>query len=115
VVAGDLNDNPASTPLRDLLAVSNMYDVLALQYPADPAKRWTYHYDKFEQIDYILVSKPLKEKFIKAGVWRSGIYGLKKMTASSSGAVDAEEEYDTVSHWTNAASDHGAVWAEFKH
>jgi len=113
VVAGDFNDNPTSGTLQPLLNVGDMYDVLELQFPADPIKRWTYHFNQFEQIDFILVSKPLKERFRKAGVERRGIYNLKKLTISSNGLVDIEVEYNTVTHWTNAASDHGAVWAEF--
>jgi len=113
VVAGDFNDNPTSAPLQPLLKVVNMYDVLELQFPDDPMKRWTYYWDQLEQIDFVLVSKPLKDRFRKAGVIRRGMYGLKKLTTASSGLVDLEEEYDTVTHWTNAASDHGAVWAEF--
>lgn len=113
VVAGDFNDNPTSAPLQPLLNVQNMYDVLELQFPVDPMKRWTYHYNQFEQIDFVLVSKPLKDRFRKAGVERRGMYKLKKLTTSSNGLVDVEEEYDTVTHWTNAASDHGAVWGEF--
>lgn len=113
VVAGDLNDNPTSAPLQPLLNVQNMYDVLELQFPHDPLKRWTYHYDQFEQIDFVLVSKPLKDRFRKAGVERRGIHKLKKLTTLSNGLVDVEVQYDTVTHSTNAASDHGAVWAEF--
>lgn len=112
-VAGDLNDNPTSPPLQPLLNVKNMYDVLELQYPANPLKRWTYRYKQFEQIDFLLVSKPLKDRFSKAGVERRGIYNLKKLTTSSQGQVDIEIEYDTVTSWTNSASDHGAIWAEF--
>jgi len=108
IVAGDLNDTPdAHSPLRPLLDLPNLHDVLALQFPNNPAARWTYHYQSFEQIDYVLVSKPLKNAFVKAGVERRGIYDLSKLTAG------AETEFDTITHWTNAASDHGAVWAEF--
>lgn len=114
VVAGDLNDNPTSAPLQPLLSVPNLFDVLALQFPNEPMKRWTYHYDKFEQIDFILVSKPLMDRFSKAGIERRGISGLKKLTTASQGEVVVEKEYDTVTSWTNAASDHGAVWAEFE-
>ncbi len=113
VVAGDLNDSPDSVPLQPLLNVENLYDVLELQFPNDPMKRWTYHFNKFEQIDFILVSKPLKERFIKAGVERRGIHGLKKLTSSSNGIVDTENEYEKVTHQSNAASDHGAVWVQF--
>jgi endonuclease/exonuclease/phosphatase family metal-dependent hydrolase len=114
VVAGDLNDDPTSPPLKPLVQdVNNLYDVLEEQYPADVAKRWTYHYDNFEQIDYLLVSRPLRNAMTDAGVIREGIYNLDKLTSDSNGAVDVEEQHDTVTHWTNAASDHGAVWAEF--
>lgn len=113
VVTGDFNDNPASAPLQPLLKVNNMYDVLLLQYPANSSRRWTYYYKQFEQIDFILVSKPLKDRFSKAGVERRGIYNLKKLTTSAQGVIDVETEYDTVTSWINSASDHGAVWAEF--
>ena len=113
VVAGDLNDNPARAPLRPLLDLPNLHDVLALQFPDTPAKRWTYHYQQFEQIDYLLVSAPLKPHLRRAGVERRGIYRLKALTTSSGGTVDIENENTSVTHWTNAASDHGAVWAEF--
>ena len=92
--------------------VADLHDVLELQYPNDPNKRWTYHYKSFEQIDYVLVSKPLKDKFVKAGVQRKGMYDLKNLTASDN-AIDNETQYSSVTHWTNAASDHGAVWADF--
>jgi endonuclease/exonuclease/phosphatase family metal-dependent hydrolase len=113
IVAGDLNDNPTNAPLQPLLTVKNLFDVLERSFPDNPMKRWTYYYNKFEQIDFVLVSKPLIERLQKAGVERRGIYGLKKRTNESNGLVDVEEEYDSVTHWTNAASDHGAVWAEF--
>ncbi len=112
VVAGDLNDTPTSAPLRPLMSIANLHDVLEMQYPDAPAKRWTYRYKRFEQIDYLLVSEPLKERFIQAGVQRKGIYDLKRLTAASD-AVDDETQYRSVTHWSNAASDHGAVWAEF--
>lgn len=114
IVAGDLNDNPTSAPLQPLLNIPNLFDVLALQFPNEPAKRWTYHYDKFEQIDFILISRSLKDRFSKSGVERRGIFNLKKLTTESEGEVDVEEQYDTVTSWANAASDHGAVWAEFE-
>lgn len=114
IVAGDLNDSPTSAPLQPLLTVPNLYDVLEQQFPNAPMQRWTYHYKKkFEQIDFILVSKPLKNRLSKAGVLRKGMYELKKLTTSSNGVVPVEKEYKKVTHWTNAASDHGAVWAEF--
>lgn len=113
IIAGDLNDNPSSQPLQPLLNDPNLTDVLGMQFPANPEKCWTYHYQFFEQIDYILVSKALSDRFLKAGVERRGIYKLKSLTTAANGVVEIEEEFKTVTHWTNAASDHGAVWAEF--
>ena len=113
VVAGDLNDTPDSDPLKPLMDVPNLYDVLDLQFGSQMEKRWTYHYRSFEQIDYVLVSKPLKDGFVKAGVQRKGIYNLKKLTENDP-AIPNEVQYNKVTSWTNQASDHGAVWADIK-
>jgi endonuclease/exonuclease/phosphatase family metal-dependent hydrolase len=107
VVAGDLNDTPARPPLAALLSLPRLHDVLALQFP-DAKDRWTYHYKKQEQIDYLLVSDPLKDRFVQAGVERRGIFDLAAIT----GGIEAA--FDSVTAATNAASDHGAVWAEFQ-
>ncbi len=112
VVAGDLNDTPESAPLKPLMKKRYLYDVLALQFPQAPARRWTYHYRDFEQIDYVLVSKPLKEAFLRAGVERRGMYNLKGLTESEP-LVGNETQFKSVTHWTNSGSDHGAVWADF--
>jgi len=113
IVAGDLNDTPDSDPLKPLTDLNKLHDVLKLKFGNDHSKRWTYHYNNFEQIDYLLVSKALKDTFQDAGVERRGMYNLKKLTTDSNGKVPIEEQFDTVSHWTNQASDHGAVWATF--
>lgn len=114
VVAGDMNDTPNSLPLKPLMSVPNLFDVLELQFGNDFSRRWTYEYrGKFDQIDYVLVSKPFKSAFKKAGVERRGIFRLKQRTQSTNGQIPVETEFGTVKHWTNAASDHGAVWAEF--
>ena len=107
IVAGDFNDTTNSTPLKKLLNTRYLYDVLKLEFNNDMSKRWTYHYKTFEQIDYILVSKPLKDLFIKAGVERQGIFDLEKLTKG------AEKSYASITAASNSASDHGAVWAEF--
>ena len=115
VVAGDMNDTPDSEPLKPLVQVKNLFDVLELQFGKQSKLRWTYEYQgKFDQIDHVLVSKPLKDAFVKAGVERRGIYNLEELTKKAGGDIPLEVQYDTVTHWTNAASDHGAVWAEFK-
>jgi endonuclease/exonuclease/phosphatase family metal-dependent hydrolase len=112
IVAGDLNDTRDSDPLSPLIQLPNLFDVLELEFGSQMHKRWTYHYKSFEQIDYVLVSKPLKDRFVKAGVERRGMYNLKKLTASNA-SIPNETQFSSVTHWTNAASDHGAVWADF--
>jgi len=113
MVCGDFNDTPGSVPLATLLAVPNLHDILELKYGADASKRWTYHYQSFEQIDFMLVSKPLKAAFKEAGVIRRGIAGLHAMTSLPGSGVAVEQEYDSVTAFSNQASDHGAIWAEF--
>jgi endonuclease/exonuclease/phosphatase family metal-dependent hydrolase len=86
--------------------VPNLFDVLALQFP-NPADRWTYHYTKNEQIDYVLVSKPLRNALSSAGVERRGIFEVDKFTAGGT------KSWPSVDSHRNAASDHGALWADF--
>ena len=112
VVAGDLNDTPDSDPLKPLLETYALYDVLEEGFGDAMSKRWTYHYQSFEQIDYLLVSRPLRNALEGAGVIRRGIYNLEQLTGTPNSGVATETEYDTVTHWTNQASDHGAVWAK---
>lgn len=106
VVAGDFNDTPDSPPLNPLMSVGNLHDVLATLANDN---RWTYYYkNKFSQIDYLLVSTPLHERLKRSGVERRGMYNLAQLTDGR------EESFPEVTHWTNAAFDHGAVWAEFE-
>lgn len=112
IIAGDLNDTPESNPLKPIMRKRNLYDALELQFGNDTSQRWTYHYTSFEQIDYLLMSKAMKERFVAAGVERRGIYALKELTSAVAGIPD-ETEYPTVTSWKNQASDHGAVWADF--
>jgi endonuclease/exonuclease/phosphatase family metal-dependent hydrolase len=111
IVAGDLNDTdnrPPNFALKPLLDVPNIFNVLAIQFPNDAQQRWTYHYQgQFNQIDYLLVSQPLKDGLQTAKVERRGIHRLNTLTQG------AEQQFDTVTSWTNAASDHAGIVAEF--
>lgn len=106
VVAGDLNDTPNSAPLRTLMSTPGLTDVLELHFP-DPADRWTYHYNSNQQIDYLLVSEPMREAFSEAGVERRGMAGVAN---HSNGEI---QPFPGVTNSRNAASDHAAVWADF--
>jgi predicted extracellular nuclease len=107
VVCGDFNDTPGSAPLAPLLGVAHLHDVLELTFQ-NPADRWTYRYQQNQQIDYLLVSEPLKDALQGAGVERRGIYEVDQF---SGGAISA---FPTVTGKTSSASDHGAVWADFQ-
>jgi len=105
IVAGDLNDKPGAAPLAPLLKLSNLTDVLELQFP-NINDRWTYKYkNELNQIDFLLVSKPLKTGFVEASVERRGLFGIK--------AITGETPFPSVTTPTTAASDHCAVVAEF--
>ena len=73
----------------------------------DMLKRWTYHYKKHEQIDYILISEALKSKFVAAGVERRGMYDIEDLTQAG------EKRFPIIQEYKDSASDHGAVWADF--
>jgi endonuclease/exonuclease/phosphatase family metal-dependent hydrolase len=109
VVAGDLNDTPDRAPLKPLLDVPNLFDVLAVQFPAvaDAPKRGTYKFgNKLQQIDYLLVSKPLRDKLTKAGVEQRGIWKIADVNPAVS-------TFPEITGPNSAASDHGAVFADF--
>jgi predicted extracellular nuclease len=109
VIAGDFNDSPDRPPLtlQPLLTMPGLTDVLSLQFP-DPADRWTYHYRSNEQLDYILVSDALKAKFVRAGVERRGMPDLAEHTRAN------EVAFEGIKGTSTAASDHAAVWANFR-
>jgi endonuclease/exonuclease/phosphatase family metal-dependent hydrolase len=106
VVAGDFNDTPDSAALAPLLHVPNLFDVLAESLP-NPADRWTYHFKKNVQIDYLLVSKPLRDALKTVGIERRGMW---KVGQYSGGQIQI---FDTITRYAESASDHGAVWADF--
>lgn len=96
VVAGDFNDTPTSAPLKNLMAVQNLTDVLKNVSP-----NWTYHTGD-DQIDYLLVSKPINDNLKKVGIERRGIF--KKNNTS----------FPEVTNKVTQASDHAAVFVEFE-
>lgn len=107
VVMGDFNDTPDSKPLQTLLNTQNLTDVLKLKFGNDIDKTYTYFYKQKSQIDFILVSKPLKDAFTDAGVERRGMFELNTLSNG------AEKRFPTVTSVANAASDHAGIWAEF--
>lgn len=98
VVAGDFNAAPTSASLKPLLTTPNLRDAFdAPVFAGQP--RWTYHGGK-QQLDYLLLSKPLFAAIKAVGIERRGVW-MKGVTPFPEVTGDA-----------NAASDHAAVWAE---
>jgi endonuclease/exonuclease/phosphatase family metal-dependent hydrolase len=104
VVAGDLNDTPNSKPLKGLLQTPDLFDVLAS--PQFQGPRWTYQ-DGRDQIDYLLVSKALHDKLQKVNIERRGIFSADNFDGQF-------PHFSQVKDKVTQASDHAAVWAEFK-
>ncbi|HWN96345.1 MAG TPA: endonuclease/exonuclease/phosphatase family protein [Methylomirabilota bacterium] len=106
-VAGDFNDkaqNPPVNPLQKLLATPNLRDVFdSPGFGAAP--RWTYGSGK-QQLDYLLVSKPLFDGVLQVGIERRGMF-------SKTNFGGAFPHFPTVTDEATHASDHAAVWAEF--
>jgi len=96
VVAGDLNDTPGSAPLKKLMAVPNLIDVLK-----DVNPKWTYHTGN-DQIDYLLVSQPIADNLKEVGIERRGIFKTGNI------------HFPEVTNKVTQASDHAAVFAEFE-
>lgn len=99
VVAGDFNDDPKSKPLEKLVNLPNLFDVLSL--PTFNGERWTYHSGN-QQLDYLLVSKPIFDGLKTVGIERRGLF--KKNNPS----------FPEVTNKVTQASDHAAVFAEFE-
>lgn len=116
VVLGDLNEDVTNEykSLSPLFKTTDLHSVVDLALP--PESRWTHYYAPeknkpnkgLSTLDYLLVSTPLKNRMVQAGIERRGIAELATITSG------AEQPFDTVKGWATAASDHAGVWAEFR-
>lgn len=108
VVAGDLNDTPDSEPLAPLTGLKNLSDVLDLSFGRDMDRRWTYAYgNQLNQIDFVMVSDPMKAGFKGAAVERRGMWAIDKY------GTEGAKRYDKITRKAESASDHGGVYADF--
>ncbi len=108
-VLGDLNDTPQSWPLQPLTQHSDLSDVLHSSAGPAAGRRWTYNYrGQLNQIDFILASKPLYRKLVSAGVERRGM-SPDDLAGTNAGV----SSFHGIKNWRDAASDHGAVYADF--
>ena len=85
--------------VEPLVQHEHLYNV-NLELPA--SERGTYRTGQ-QQLDYLLVSEPLKERLVSVDIERRGTYARTKW-----------EPYPTVTGRASAASDHCAVVADFQ-
>jgi endonuclease/exonuclease/phosphatase family metal-dependent hydrolase len=103
-VVGDLNDTPSSFPLKPLLD-TDLKDVSTLGSFDDGGFPGTYGGSTASnKIDYILLSPALQSAVKGGGIFRKGMWpGVRPRKW---------EPYPTLTKKVEAASDHGAIWAD---
>lgn len=106
-IAGDLNDTPASDPLKPLLGDgSDLKDIFDHPSFVGDGRPGTYaNGTASNKIDYLLLSPALFARVTAGGVWRKGVWGGAHGTLFP--------HYDEMTQASHAASDHAAVWADF--
>jgi endonuclease/exonuclease/phosphatase family metal-dependent hydrolase len=104
IVAGDLNDYPASGALDALLRRTDLTDAMSLkQYRG--AYPGTYQRGTAkDKIDYLLLSPALRKKVERVDVFRKGYYSPTKWESFENITPENKERFQ--------ASDHHCVWAE---
>jgi endonuclease/exonuclease/phosphatase family metal-dependent hydrolase len=103
VVAGDLNDTPASQGLAPLMSSATLTDAIKkFSNAIDPlgSRLGTYETGK-QQFDYVMTSPVITATAKGAGIERRGHYAPKTWKA-----------FDTVTSARMEASDHHAVWLD---
>jgi endonuclease/exonuclease/phosphatase family metal-dependent hydrolase len=106
LVAGDLNDEPDSGPLKALLQDTDLKDVSTLGPPAfDEGGRTGTFKGTSTKFDYLLCSPALLALVKKAAIFRKGVWRGPK-------TKHPRPIYDTMTAEQHAASDHAAIWAE---
>ena len=98
IVSGDLNATPEDPSLTPLFDRAKLYNV-NLELPEH--NRGTFRNSK-HQLDYLLVSNSLRPHLANVKVERRGIYSKKG------------KSFQSVNSQRTRASDHAAVWADFK-
>ncbi len=100
LIAGDLNDVPASAPLAPLFGAGFRDVSDHADYPTD--RPGTYETGlPSHKLDYLILSSPLWGKLRTTGIERRGSYHPATWTP-----------FDTVTKTSEEASDHHLVWAD---
>lgn len=102
LLAGDLNDTPASEAILPLLS-DDFADVMTHpDYPQDRPGTYTTGLAN-EKIDYLIMSPALRARLRTTGIERRGTYHPRLW-----------QSFDTVKKTADEASDHHLVWADFE-
>ena len=73
LVAGDMNDEPGSAPLAPLVGVSDLHNIV----DTIAGDQYTHIFgSQKSQLDYLLVSKPLKDALISVEIERRGMHNV---------------------------------------
>ncbi|HEX7782040.1 MAG TPA: endonuclease/exonuclease/phosphatase family protein [Sphingobium sp.] len=104
-VIGDFNDSPDSQPLDPLLHGTDLKDISTHTHFDDGGFPGTFGASTApNKIDYILLSPPLFALTTAGGIWRKGMWP---------GTHPAKwPKYPEITKEAEAASDHGAIWAD---
>ena len=101
LIAGDLNDVPASPPLAPLFTEGFQDVSNHAAYPTD--RPGTYETGlPTQKIDYLILSSPLWGKLHTTGIERRGSFHPQTW-----------KPFDTVTKTSEEASDHHLIWADF--
>jgi endonuclease/exonuclease/phosphatase family metal-dependent hydrolase len=103
VVAGDLNDSPANTPLQALTNNTDMQGHESMSHSSYQGKPGTYETGNSlnQKIDYVFLSPALWSAVQAVGVERRGIW-----------APNTHQSFPEVTSSVNQASDHAALWVD---
>lgn len=103
VVAGDFNEPPQKGCIAPLLRKLGLTDVLTTELA--PASTWTHHFGhEFHQLDYMLVSEPMRQRLVKVDIEYRGVFYP---------GGDHNSRLPEINNRASQASDHGAIWADF--
>jgi endonuclease/exonuclease/phosphatase family metal-dependent hydrolase len=105
VVLGDLNDTPASDPLKPLLQDTDLRDIATHPSFSSDGRPGTYaNGTESQKIDYVLLSPALYSHVTGGATFRQGVWGGKNGTLFP--------HYPTMTSSVHAASDHAAIYAD---
>lgn len=116
VVLGDLNEDGGNAfqSLQPLFNVAGLFPVVSPDAPV--SERYTYYFgggkkgERLNQLDYIFLSKPLRDAIVDQGIERRGIFEIDKI-AEKEGAAPVVP-FPEITSWDLGASDHAGVWVE---